>query len=594
VTPDDRACLALDLGGATTAISLLGRVDGRWRLLGGSSAPAATPVDALVATLVKRLAAADVALARDLDVAGAEHWPRLVARTGRPPRIVVLAATERTLARLDGAARRAGWAVTAASAETTDPLAMTRLLLRREVGTVLVGASDPAANDERSLIGDLAELVAAAVGRRPGMTVVLAGGLADYADRFGPTPSAAETVPLGPDDAVDGPRDAFAAGPNAEPSAGPGVATVVAAPGDGGGLAAAGDPVGGGDPVVAATPTMLLAPSPIAGDPPGEALRTLLDELRCAADDGRRAIARATETLAAHLGRRVETLEVGQDGALRAVAWPAGATGRTGLRWATVGEAALIPDPVGDDTVDGVLGWSTLTLDRYRLRDRLAELRLTPWAEAHGDGAPLRLAAARAALDRLVSLTPELDRPVPDLVVVAGGVWAVAPGAAVALAVADALRRPGASQLALDHARLLGPLGTVTDDALRLAMVADLADDLLAPLGTVVIPAGLRAGRSAGRLVVHAAAGTTEMELVPGGLELVDLPPGESAVAEFRFRDAVRLGTRGKHFTIDVAGGLGGLLVDLRDIPLHLPERADRRRELLAAWQRALWIGLEA
>jgi hypothetical protein len=40
-----------------------------------------------------------------------------------------------------------------------------------------------------------------------------------------------------------------------------------------------------------------------------------------------------------------------------------------------------------------------------------------------------------------------------------------------------------------------------------------------------------------------------------------------------------------------VAGGLGGLLVDLRDVPLRLPDRADRRRDLLAAWQAALWQG---
>ncbi len=40
-----------------------------------------------------------------------------------------------------------------------------------------------------------------------------------------------------------------------------------------------------------------------------------------------------------------------------------------------------------------------------------------------------------------------------------------------------------------------------------------------------------------------------------------------------------------------MTGGLGGLLVDLRDVPLRLPERADRRRDLLAAWQGALWAG---
>jgi hypothetical protein len=92
---------------------------------------------------------------------------------------------------------------------------------------------------------------------------------------------------------------------------------------------------------------------------------------------------------------------------------------------------------------------------------------------------------------------------------------------------------------------------------------------------------------------VHGTSGSTELNLMPGGIELVDLPPGQSAVAEFKFRDAVRLGTRGRHFAVDVAGGLGGLLVDLRDVPLRLPERSERRRELLAGWQDALWAGNE-
>jgi hypothetical protein len=62
-----------------------------------------------------------------------------------------------------------------------------------------------------------------------------------------------------------------------------------------------------------------------------------------------------------------------------------------------------------------------------------------------------------------------------------------------------------------------------------------------------------------------------------------------SAVAG-RFRDTVRLGGRGRRFAVDVAGGLGGLLVDLRDVPLRLPERQERRRELLEAWQDSLWV----
>jgi hypothetical protein len=225
----------------------------------------------------------------------------------------------------------------------------------------------------------------------------------------------------------------------------------------------------------------------------------------------------------------------------------------------------------------------------------MRELRIAPWSDGAGEGAELRMAATRAALVRLAAATHMFDNaPVPDLVVVACGVWSSVPPPAVALAHIDVIRRPGASQYALDHARLLGALGAIPDQGERRLLMADLVDDLLAPLGTVVTPAGLRAGRSAGSVVVHAASGSNELDLSPGGLELVDLPPGSTAVAEFRFRDRVRLGGKGRHFAIDVAGGLGGLLVDLRDVPLRLPDRADRRRDLLAAWQASLWAGAEA
>jgi hypothetical protein len=232
-----------------------------------------------------------------------------------------------------------------------------------------------------------------------------------------------------------------------------------------------------------------------------------------------------------------------------------------------------------------------MPLDRHRLRDRLRELRLWPWSGIAGEGARLRLAAARAALTILVEATPEQSAlPAPDLVVVSGGAFAVAPGPAVALAVADVLRRPAATAIAQDHARLLGAIGVIPDGVERRQALIDLVDDVLMPLGSIVIPGGVRAGTSAGSLTVHAGTGSTETDLHPGGLAVVDLPPGQTATAELHFREAVRIGTRGRRFAIDVSGGLGGLLVDLRDVPLRLPERMDRRRELLEAWQESLWL----
>jgi hypothetical protein len=326
----------------------------------------------------------------------------------------------------------------------------------------------------------------------------------------------------------------------------------------------------------------------------GEPLRELMDSLRGGEQDGRRALATAVGTLAEVLRRRVEVVEIGQTGAFRAVA--AYAAGKPAqVRWASVPAAALLPPHFSDAHLDEITGWLTIPLDRLRVRDRLRELALVPWGDASGEGALLRMAAVRAALGRLVDATPGLSsKPGADIVVAAGGAWSVAPAPAVALALADVIRRPGVRALGWDHARLLAPLGTIADPEERRSIMADLRDDLLVPLGSVVMPAGLRAGRAAGHLSVTGPGGSAELDLVPGGLELVDLPPGERAMVEMRFRDQVDLGIRVKHAAVEVAGGLAGLLVDLRDVPLRLPDRAERRRDLITAWQAALWAGMDA
>jgi hypothetical protein len=264
------------------------------------------------------------------------------------------------------------------------------------------------------------------------------------------------------------------------------------------------------------------------------------------------------------------------------------------VRTASVARAALLPRPFVDTDLDEVIGWLPIALDRLRTRDRLREMASAPWGGAAGDGAALRLAAARAATTRLLGHTPGFEGlPAPDVVVASGGAWLAAPATATALAIADVARRPGSRAIGLDHARILAPLGSIEDDDERTRLVADLRDDLLLPLGTVIQAAGLRPGRPEGLLTVHGPGEPVQVDLVAGGLELLDVPPGERATVELQFRDAVDLGVRARHFVVEATGGLGGLMVDLRDVPLRLPDRLDPRRELLAAWQSAVWPGFE-
>jgi hypothetical protein len=534
---DPRAFLAIDHGAATTSFAIIGRTGGAWRLIGDLAIPSGSDPETGVDLLVRRLRAADPALATRLGLAGPDKpgssvLPRLEVRSTRPKRLGVVAGSERALGILVATADRSGWRTVGASVEATDPLAMTGLLLDPNVDAILAGAGDPPRPDERGAIRELSALLAAVALRRPDIPVVLAGGMAEGLSAFG---------------------------------------DVTHRPGE-----------------------VLLASAGETGNDPS-ALGDLLLELAMPADDPRRAVGAATQSLADVLDRRVEAIVLGHDASVRAIAIPAAGGVETPTRLAVVPAAAVAPDEPDDAVVDGVLVWSTVMSDRHRLRDRLRELRIAPWADAGGEGAALRMAAARAALVRLVAHTDGKATAVsPDLVVTGGGVWSAVPAPTVALAVVDVIRRPGASQYALDHARILGPLGAIPDAAERRLVLRDLADDLLAPLGSVVTPSGLRAGKSAGHVIIHAGGGSTELDLVPGGLELVDLAPGEVAIAEFRFRDTVRLGARGRHFAVDVGGGLAGLLVDLRDVPLRLPERADRRRDLLSAWQTALWAGADA
>ncbi len=531
MTADPRAFLAIDHGAATTSAAIVGRVEGRWRLFGAISLPAATGPNAAIDQILRRVAEAapDLSAVFGIDPARPDELPTVAVRSSPVRRMAVVAASERALGPLMAAAARSGWQTVGASAETTDPLAMTQLLLDDATDAILAGASDPPGADERSALAELTALVAAVAARRPGHLVVLAGAMAEATAAFG---------------------------------------DLATRPGE-----------------------TLMAPAARAGAA-GQPLRELLTELALPADDARRALGPAAATLADVLDRRLELVEVGYDGGLRAVAIPGTANEPPSVEVAIVPDAGLAPADPDDATVDHVLAWTTVASDRHRLRDRLRELRIAPWSDATGDGLALRMAAARAALGRLAAATAEMDRgPAPDLIVASGGVWSVVPPSSVALAIADVLRRPGASAYAHDHARLLGPLGSIPDLDERRAVLTDLADDLLAPLGSVVTPAGLRTGRSAGSLVLHGRPGgrgaDAPIDLIPGGLAMVSLPPGAMGVAEFRFRDGVRLGTRGRHFAVDVSGGLVGLMIDLRDVPMRLPDRADRRRELLDSWQTA-------
>lgn len=647
MTSKPRAFFALDFGSASTSAAVLGYVGGRWRLISHATTPSHVDVDVTLTRLLTQIEATDPEMLREMGAgetidipALITGWARLEAKTTPQRHLAVLGGSRRQRKRLEATALRAGWLVSGGSADEDDPVALSRLLMSTDVSAVLMGADRAPAGDEKRHLPDLAALLAAATRSRPELTVVLAGGAAAYESLFsgafdGRTGRdvAMEQGVVGMDGVFgDGPDDAV--GDKAAPQTKKVTkrkASEIAELIDAAESRAAEAMIDEGGPelyiasnipepvsvaelpptVVAprapdksSTPAafraaeaspienhVLLAPDAEAGYPAGASLQQVLEGLRALPNDSRLGIARSIASLAYVLDRSIEVVEVGLEGGLSARSQPFGQVQATVVSsCACLADASFAPTSPSEEVIDGLLAWSTISLDRHKAMDRLNDLRLAPWGEADGDGAVFRLAAAKGAFGRLVEAMPELaGEEMPELLVAAGGVFASLPPSVVALAMADLVRRAGVSQLAIDQARLLAPLGVIEDEGERRRLLANLADDILLPLGSLIMPAGIKAGRSAGTLRMKGATSISEIELHPGSVQVVDLPPGRAARADLDFRDAVRLGKRGHHFSVDVGGGMCGLLVDLRDIPMRISDRPDSRRAALDAWQRGMW-----
>jgi hypothetical protein len=160
------------------------------------------------------------------------------------------------------------------------------------------------------------------------------------------------------------------------------------------------------------------------------------------------------------------------------------------------------------------------------------------------------------------------------------------------MAVADAIRRTGASTILHDHARILAPLGALPVEADRRRLLADLMDDALLPLGSALLTgAPGNNGKSPPSVTISSLLGEEHLSLEAGQLRLVDLPPGIVARLEIDPGQGAILGVERQRLRLEASGGLGGLLIDTRAIPLEWPDGSEPRRALLERWEEPVWMG---
>ncbi|CAN5314441.1 glutamate mutase L [soil metagenome] len=523
--------LLLDVGSAWAKAGVIGRVRGRWRLVAHVAQPTAWGATALRRSLVEQLAASvDTRLVHRLDdlIADAN---RIECHTARRPARLAVVAVSRELS--GGAARRAaeaaGWEV---------------------VETVTF-------DDGRTLAGRLGILQAAEVD-----AWLIAGGFDDSR-----SPRALEAAAL-----------------------------VASARRAGGGPV-----IWAGSAALAGEVDRLFEPGAISvvGNPRPDArreepaaLRThlaaLLRDAVMPQDENHLssvAFPRAIGALAGATGLRILGVDLGARSATRALAEPDGTfASRVHARGGLAG-TVLVPGAAA--RVARLAGEAG---DEAAVAELLQTLRARPSSLPQ---TPEELAATQTAAR--VQLAGMQEDGVPGSVdLLIGAVRTIAAASRPAQAarmLLDGVRPLGVTQLAVDAAALLGPLGSLPDEEIGEGL-ALLGEDLLVPLGTAVVCRGGVPGRLAMRVAVHRSGWPprSAIEVRTGQLQVVALPRGQVAEVTIELLGGASLGAvrRSTRVKVDATGGVVGLILDARGVPIALPKRSDDRREVLAGWRDSL------
>lgn len=526
--------LLIDVGSAWAKASVIGRADGRWRVIAHAEQPTAWGSDELRQRLVERLEAVG-----DQRLSGRWHGllndaRRIECHTAQRPGRLTLVAVSRELsgAAARRAAEAAGWELaTVVTLDDGRSLAERLAVLETaEVDAWLIAGGFDGGSTPRAL--EAAALVAAA--RLAGSGQVVWAGNANLAERV---------VGLFED----------------------GAATAVANP----------------------------RPDPRreAPDELREHLHELLRRVTGDADEASLApvaLPRAVGALASSSGLSIMAVDIGARFAVRALAVPPGPTSVRVSADGGLAGMARIPGAAGR-----VARHAGAAGDEAALADLLQTMRAHP---ATLPQLPEELVGMQAAARLAVgALLEDLD-PVPlDLVIGCGRTIAGAPTpAGAARILLDGVRPVGVTQLAVDTASLLGPLGSLPDDELREGLSL-LADDLLTPLGTSIVCRGGQPGQVAMQVTVNRVGwpSAAPVAVRAGQLQVVPLAAGTEAEVVVELGAGVSLGTgrRSSRMSATVTGGAVGLILDARGVPIALPRRADDRRAVLAAWGEALERG---
>lgn len=181
--------------------------------------------------------------------------------------------------------------------------------------------------------------------------------------------------------------------------------------------------------------------------------------------------------------------------------------------------------------------------------------------------------------------------PTFDPIVVSGGVITNAPSPAQSLLmILDGIQPVGIQRILLDTNHLAPGLGAAA--AVAPGLVSQLLMDptVLTNLGFVISPISrAKPGTTILRVRVRDQKGyETTVNVHQGNIQAVPVPLGERARVYIDPLNRANIGLGpGKSITIQVIGGIFGLVIDARGRPLEIPKTVERRRGMLLKWQNA-------
>ncbi len=181
-----------------------------------------------------------------------------------------------------------------------------------------------------------------------------------------------------------------------------------------------------------------------------------------------------------------------------------------------------------------------------------------------------------------------------DLILATGGVLAHSPKyGQAALMLLDALQPRGVTSLVLDRATLLSQLGAVATVNPIAAVQVNENDGVSHRLGTCVIPFGIMPeNQIAVRVGIEYSDGRqSTVEVMSGSIEVVPLRMNEQALLTLYPAPTVDVGLgpgERARAAEEIDGGLIGLIIDARGRPLVLPENNMERQARLSQWIQAL------